>query len=103
MFEISTFSISFATGSSLRSFMNKRCFVAGEPAGAEPLKIKSPSSGEIAGTVSLVGRGEVEKAIAAAIQFRKTPSRYERSQILERARQKIEELRETFARLITTE
>ena len=80
------------------------CFVAGRPAGTgETLVVRSPYDGAVAGTVALVGLAETEAAIAAALAFTATPTRWERSQILDRTRVSLEADREAFARLIVAE
>src|SRR5437867_10825145 len=84
--------------------MNIPCYVAGKPIGADnTLKVKSPYNGQPAGTVMLATRIHTEAAIAAALDWRESPTRYQRSQILEKARVMLEERREEFARLITSE
>lgn len=80
------------------------CFIAGRPGGAGPaLTIKNPFSGEVIGAVACVGRAEAETAIAAAVGFRDTPTRYRRAEILEQTRAALETRREEFARTITGE
>ena len=84
--------------------MNIPCYVAGKPIGADnTLKVKSPYNGQPAGTVTLATRIHTEAAIAAALDWRESSTRYQRSQILEKARVMLEERREEFARLITSE
>lgn len=84
--------------------MKLKCFLAGEPAGAgSPLVVKSPYSGEVVGEVACVGRSETEQAVARALAFRATPSRYERAEMLEKTRAALESRREEFARTITGE
>src|SRR5688500_12830013 len=75
----------------------------GAPMSDRKLTIKSPYSGEVAGVVDLASRADVERAIESALGAGPAPSRYERSQILERARAGLEGRREEFARLITSE
>jgi aldehyde dehydrogenase (NAD+) len=80
------------------------CRVAGQIAGSGPLlTVRHPYSGEIVGTVHTVGRAETDAAIAAAVGFSQTPSRFQRSEILEKTRLLLEAQREEFARLITSE
>jgi aldehyde dehydrogenase (NAD+) len=55
------------------------------------------------GTVATVGRAEAESAIAAATGFSATPTRYQRSEILEKTRVALEARRDEFARIITSE
>jgi phosphonoacetaldehyde dehydrogenase len=84
--------------------MNFTSLVAGKPvSGSEALTIRSPYDGTVVGTVTMASRAETETAIAAARSFQQTPTRYARSQILERARLSLEGRREEFARTISSE
>ena len=84
--------------------MTLNCFLAGEPVGSgAALVVRSPYSGEVVGEVACVGRGEVERAVAAALGFRDTPTRYQRAEILEGTRAALESRREEFARIIASE
>ncbi len=84
--------------------MNFSSLVAGQPVeGAGTAAVLSPYSGAQAGVVTLASRRDTEAAVAAARGFSATPTRYERSQILERARLALESRREEFARTISTE
>lgn len=83
-----------------------RCFLAGQPLAGDStstLEVRFPFDGTVVGAVALAGRRHAEEAVAAARAFRDTPSRYERSQVLERARARLESERESFARSITME
>ncbi len=81
-----------------------QCRVAGQPAGTGPLlQVRNPYSGDLVGTVATVGRAEAESAIAAATGFSATPTRYQRSEILEKTRVALEARRDEFARIITSE
>jgi phosphonoacetaldehyde dehydrogenase len=78
--------------------------VAGQPADSgKTLTIRSPYNGAEVGTVTLAARRDVEAAVAAATGFRQTPTRYQRSEILDKTRAALESQRETMARLITAE
>lgn len=55
------------------------------------------------GSVALAGRADTDAAVAAALAFRDTPSRYQRSEILDRTRVALEARREEFARTIALE
>ena len=80
------------------------CLVAGKRRSGGPiLTVRSPFSGAVAGTVATVARAEADEALAAALSFRATPSRHQRSEILDRARLTLEARREDFARTITSE
>ena len=84
--------------------MKVSSLVAGQPvAGSGTLTIRSPFDSAEVGTVALASRADTDAAIAAALSFRCTPSRYERSQILEKTRLALEARREEFARTISSE
>jgi aldehyde dehydrogenase (NAD+) len=84
--------------------MNLSCFIAGKPAsGLDKVTVSSPYHGGKVGAVALVGRGEVNAAVAAAVSFRDTPSRFQRSEILSKTRSALDHLREEFARIISSE
>jgi len=65
--------------------------------------VRSPFNGAEVGEVMLAARQDSEEAIAAARAFAETPSRYQRSQILEQTRSALESRREEFARTIASE
>ncbi|HAM72653.1 MAG TPA: phosphonoacetaldehyde dehydrogenase [Verrucomicrobiales bacterium] len=80
------------------------CYVAGKPVtSSQTLAVKNPYDGSTVGEVLVASRGDTELAINAARGFHATPTRYQRSAILDAARQKLETRREEFARLITSE
>jgi aldehyde dehydrogenase (NAD+) len=84
--------------------MTLHSLVAGKPVqNPETLTVRSPYDGKPAGTVTLATRADTDAAIAAALAFTATPSRYERSSILDKARLALEAVREDFARLIVAE
>src|ERR1041384_1596988 len=84
--------------------MNFSSLVAGRPIkGSGSLTIRSPFNGVEVGVVSLASRQDSESAVAAARGFIDTPSRYQRSQVLEQARAGLEGRREEFARTIASE
>ena len=84
--------------------MNLTCYLAGTPITGTPLlTIRSPYDGSVSGTVTQAGRAHTEAAIAAAVAFRDTPTRYQRSEILEKTRTALEARREEFARTISSE
>lgn len=72
-----------------------------QPAGT--LTIFNPYSRTEVGTVTLASRGDALAAIAAARAFSSTPTRFERSQILEKTKISLEARREEFARTISNE
>ncbi len=84
--------------------MNLASFLAGEPIrSSATLAVHSPYDGSLAGTVTLAGQQETLAAVATALAFRATPTRYQRAEILEQTRSALEQRREEFARLITAE
>ncbi len=84
--------------------MNLSSLVAGRPvAGAGSLTVRSPYHGATVGTVATASRADVHAAVASALAFRETPSRYERSRILTQTADALDRAREDFARLITQE
>lgn len=79
-------------------------YVAGSPvSSARKLDVLYPYDGRLSGTVTLAGGKEVEAAITAALARRGRLSRFERYQILDKARQLLEDRKEEFATLITSE
>ncbi|HTL54148.1 MAG TPA: aldehyde dehydrogenase family protein [Candidatus Limnocylindrales bacterium] len=84
--------------------MNFSSLVAGQPVkGTGSLTIRSPFNGAEIGVVMLASRQDSEAAVTAARAFADTPSRYQRSQILEQTRAALEARREEFARTIASE
>jgi len=67
------------------------------------LTIRSPYDGAVAGEVTTATRAHTLAAVAAAVGFRDTPTRYRRSAILDAARVALEARREEFALTITAE
>ena len=65
--------------------------------------MRNPYSGEVTGTVELAGPGDTEEAMAAALAPHDPLTRFQRSDILDRARIALEQRREEFARLIMAE
>jgi aldehyde dehydrogenase (NAD+) len=83
--------------------MKMRCYVAGKPAGETEYAVKSPYSGQVVGSVTTVGRAEVEQAIRAALSERPKLTRYQRYEILNRAGELLAQRKEEFALGITRE
>jgi aldehyde dehydrogenase (NAD+) len=84
--------------------MHLASLIAGQPVRSRSLlHVRNPYHGKEVGTVALATREDVESAVRAACGFDATPSRYERSEILEQARMLLDGRREEFARLITSE
>lgn len=84
--------------------MNLSSLIAGKPvAGHGTLTVRNPYNGSTSGTVAMASRDDVNAAVAAAIGFRETPTRYQRAEILSKTRSALESQREAFARIITSE
>jgi putative phosphonoacetaldehyde dehydrogenase len=80
------------------------CYVAGRKViSRSRLEVRSPYDGGLVGTVALADRKDAEAAIEAALANEEALTRFQRSEILDRARRILEERREEFARLITAE
>ena len=84
--------------------MDLPCYLAGRSVRSrQRITVKSPYTGEVAGTVPSLGRNETEEAVAAARAATSRLSRYERHAVLSRARSLLEKRATAFARLITLE
>lgn len=84
--------------------MHLTSLIAGQPVRSRSLlHIRNPYHGKEVGTVALATREDVESAVRIAGKFDATPSRYERSEILEKTRTLLESRRDEFAWLITSE
>src|SRR5437899_4929444 len=84
--------------------MNLSCYVAGKAiTSVQQLVIKNPYNGEAVGSVALAGREQTDAAIVSALNWREPLTRFQRSRILEKARQLLETRNEEFGRLITAE
>lgn len=80
------------------------CYIAGEAvAGENKITIPCPYDQRIVGTVATVTITDAENAIQGALAPATALTRYQRSTILDRARQLLEERREEFAYLISSE
>ena len=84
--------------------MNLSSLIAGQPVASNgTLRIRNPFNHAEVGSVVLAAHADVDAAVAAAVAFDATPSRFQRSEILEKTRTALEARREEFARLITSE
>lgn len=84
--------------------MNLSSYVAGKPvAGSQTLTVKSPYTNQPVGSVALASRADAVRAIEIALKEARSISRYERSQVFEKARAALESRREEFARLMSSE
>lgn len=80
------------------------CYIAGQPVtGTASLQVHDPYTGEVVGTVALIGQADLDLAIETA-RHGKTPlTRHQRAMILERAGTLLAERADTFATLIRRE
>lgn len=83
--------------------MKMRCYIAGKPAGELEHVVRSPYSGEVVGSVTMVGRDAVDQAIRAARSECPRLTRYKRYEILNRAGELLAQRKEEFALGITRE
>lgn len=84
--------------------LNLPCYIAGHPVeGPERLEVTNPYNGALVGTVVSVGRRHTHQAIEAALKKGAVLTRYERFEILNKARTLLLERAEDFANLITAE
>ena len=80
------------------------CYIAGQAVNREDkLSVYNPYNGEVAGTVANLGKAETIEAIETALQGGETLSRYQRYEILDKARRMLLERAEEFSSLITAE
>jgi aldehyde dehydrogenase (NAD+) len=80
------------------------CYIAGQAVNREDkLSVYNPYNGEVAGTVANLGKTETIEAIETALQGGETLSRYQRYEILDKARRMLLERAEEFSSLITAE
>ena len=77
------------------------CYVAGKEIGNEPLDVLYPYTGEITGRVRQVDRAGLEQALTATKPVEM--SRWERHEVLSKARALLAESAEEFAQLIRSE
>jgi len=83
---------------------NLSCYVAGKPVESKNrLEVFSPYDGRLVGTIGLATSADTDAAIDAGLKGGKKLSRYERYSILEKARQLLEERKESFAQVISAE
>jgi len=84
--------------------MKLNSLIAGQPVpGNGALEVHNPFNGATVGSVRTATRADVESAVAAARGFTQTPTRFARSEILEKTRATLAARHEEFARLITSE
>ena len=86
------------------SVLELPCYVAGEPVSADGrLEVTNPYTGQVAGTVATVRPSDAEDAIEAARAGGPVLTRYQRYEILEKARQLLTQRAEAFGDLIRAE
>ena len=86
------------------SCVDLSCYVVGERVrGDGKLEVHYPYTGELVGTVATVGAPELDTAITAALDHTASLTRYQRHEILEKARRLLEENSTGFADLIVSE
>lgn len=84
--------------------MKLASLIAGKPvSGGVTLTVRNPYNRAEVGTVAMATQADTEAAVAAACAFRDTPTRFQRSEILEKTRAALETRREEFARTISSE
>src|SRR5687767_6651621 len=84
--------------------MNLTGYVGGEKIIASAkLSVRNPYNGTLVGTVDLAERAHTEKAICAGLACDRGLTRFHRSEILDRTRERLANRREEFAQLITAE
>src|SRR5687767_6597974 len=84
--------------------MNLCGYVAGHKVISDrKLSVRNPFTGEVVGTVDLAGSTDADQAVLAGLAPKPALSRYQRADILDRVRLRLEKDREDFARLITSE
>jgi phosphonoacetaldehyde dehydrogenase len=80
------------------------CFIDGKAVHREPrLEVRYPYTGEVVGSMPVLGEAEVDRAIRLSASSGPPLRRWERGQVLLRAAARIEADREQVARLITWE
>ncbi len=86
------------------TILELQSYVAGEPVQSDDkLEVNDPYTGEIIGTVSKAGPKDLNRAIERALECAVTLTRYQRHEILLRARTLLLERSEEFSDLITSE
>jgi aldehyde dehydrogenase (NAD+) len=84
--------------------MQLSCFLAGKTIPSkESLSVKNPYNGEVVGSVSLATRADADEAVRIASESDLRIPRFARFQILDRARQMLQDRAEEFARLASSE
>lgn len=84
--------------------MKLSSLIAGRPVrGREVLEVRNPYDGSRVGTVRMATHEDLDTAVAVAREIIETPTRFQRAEILDKARIALEAQREKFARLMTRE
>ncbi len=84
--------------------LHLQCYVAGKKINSTRfLSVRSPYDGREVGRVAMAGSEHTEQAISLTRAGKEELSRFQRSEILDRTRQLLEQRHESFAQLITAE
>lgn len=85
--------------------IHSRCYVAGDPAGShdELLEVRYPFTDEVVGTLTMAGRSDLESAITRGLSYGCRLTRYDRCEILTRARELLVAHADEFSNLIRRE
>ena len=84
--------------------LNLQCYVAGERINSTRfLSVRNPYNGRKVGRVGMAGPEHTAQAISLTRAGNEALTRFQRSEILERARQLLEQRHESFAQLMTAE
>ncbi len=79
-------------------------YICGEAVSTDrKVEVLYPYDNSLTGTVSIIGRDHLEKAITGALNYSETLSRYQRSEILSKVKDLLSERAEEFAHLIRLE
>ena len=80
------------------------CYIAGQPVtGTDNLQVHDPYTGNVVGTVAMVGQADLDLAIETARHGTPPLTRHQRAMILERAGTLLAERADAFAMLIRRE
>jgi aldehyde dehydrogenase (NAD+) len=84
--------------------MQLNSLIGGRPArGRATLEVRNPYDKSLVGTVNMATHEDLDTAVAVACEFNASLTRFQRADILDKARASLESQREKFARLITSE
>ena len=93
-----------STLSTTRQTLDLPFYIAGQPINSDDkLEVLNPYTGEVAGTVANLHRDHVEAAIEATLKGGAPLTRYQRYEILNKARDLLQARKDEFSALITAE